>query len=214
MEAILNKISSFGIVPVVVLDDPKNAPLVASALIDGGLPCAEVVFRTPAAEESIRAIAQEFPQMLLGAGTVLTTIQADKAAEAGAKFIVSPGLSPNVVKHCLAKKMPIIPGCMTPSDIEAAMGLGLGAVKFFPAEAAGGVNMLKALSAPYTDIKFMPTGGIDASNLSSYLDLKKVIACGGSWMATRELINSGNFKEIARLAKEAVSAVKKIRGEQ
>jgi 2-dehydro-3-deoxyphosphogluconate aldolase/(4S)-4-hydroxy-2-oxoglutarate aldolase len=187
---------------------------VATALIDGGLPCAEVVFRTPAAEESIRIIAQEFPQMLLGAGTVLTTRQADVAAAAGAKFIVSPGLNPSVVKHCQSKEMLIIPGCMTPSDIEAAMELGLGAVKFFPAEAAGGVNMLKALSAPYTDIKFMPTGGIDASNLSLYLGLKKVIACGGSWMATRELINNGNFKEIERLTKEVVSAVKKLRGAQ
>jgi 2-dehydro-3-deoxyphosphogluconate aldolase/(4S)-4-hydroxy-2-oxoglutarate aldolase len=211
MKDLLKKINGFGIVPVVVLDDSKNASLAARALIDGGLPCAEVVFRTPAAEESLRMISQEFPQMLLGAGTVLTIRQADLAAAAGAKFIVSPGLNPKVVKHCLSKKIPIIPGCMTPSDIEVAIELGLDTIKFFPAEAAGGINMLKALSAPYPDIKFMPTGGIDISNLSLYLNFNKVIACGGSWMATRELINKCGFNEITRLTEEVVSAVKKLR---
>jgi 2-dehydro-3-deoxyphosphogluconate aldolase/(4S)-4-hydroxy-2-oxoglutarate aldolase len=212
MKDLLNKISSFGIVPVVVLDDSKNASLAAHALIEGGLPCAEIVFRTPVAEESIRIISQEFPQMLLGAGTVLTTRQADLAAAAGAKFIVSPGLNPKVVEHCLSKKIPIIPGCMTPSEIETAIELGLDVVKFFPAETAGGINMVKALSAPYLDIRFMPTGGIDISNLSSYLNFNKVTACGGSWMITRELINKGDFTEITRLTKEAASAVMKLRG--
>jgi 2-dehydro-3-deoxyphosphogluconate aldolase/(4S)-4-hydroxy-2-oxoglutarate aldolase len=212
MKDLLNRINSFGIVPVVVLDDPKNAFPAARALIDGGLPCAEVTFRTPAAEEAIRVISKEFPQMLLGAGTVLTTRQADLAVAAGAKFIVSPGLNPKVVKHCLSKGIPIIPGCMTPGEIETAIELGLDAVKFFPAEAAGGIKMVKALSAPYPDMVFMPTGGIDITNLYSYLSFKKVIACGGSWMITRELINSGDFREITRLTQEAVSLVRKLRG--
>jgi len=212
MKDLFNKINGFGIVPVVVLDDPKSASLAAEALIHGGLPCAEVVFRTPAAEESIRIISQEFPQILLGAGTVLTITQADSAIAAGAKFIVSPGLNSKVVEHCLSKNCPIIPGCMTPSEIEAAIELGLDTVKFFPAEAAGGIKMLKALSAPYPNIKFMPTGGIDIHNLSSYLNFNKVVACGGSWMITRELINKGDVAEITKLTKEAVSAVSKLRG--
>jgi len=211
MKELFNMINSFGIVPVLVLDDSKNASLAAQALIDGGLPCAEIVFRTPAAEESMRIISRDFPRILLGAGTVLTTLQVDSAIAAGAKFIVSPGLNSKVVEHCLSKKIPIIPGCMTPSEIEAAIELGLEVIKFFPAEAAGGINMLKAISAPYTHVKFMPTGGIDVSNLSSYLNFNKVTACGGSWMITRELINKGDFKEITRLTKEAVAAVRKFR---
>ncbi|MDR0498935.1 MAG: bifunctional 4-hydroxy-2-oxoglutarate aldolase/2-dehydro-3-deoxy-phosphogluconate aldolase [Holophagales bacterium] len=212
MNDLLNKINGFGVVPVLVLDDSKNASLAARALIDGGLPCAEVVFRTPAAEESIRIISKEHPQMLLGAGTVLTVRQVELAIAAGAKFIVSPGLNPKLVKHCQSTKIPIIPGGMTPSEIEAAIGLGLDTVKFFPAEIAGGIDMVKALSAPYPEIKFMPTGGINIDNLSSYLNFNKVMACGGSWMAKKELINNGNFKEITRLTKEVVSAVKKLRG--
>jgi 2-dehydro-3-deoxygluconokinase len=213
MEDLLKKLSVFGIVPVVVLDDSKTAALAANALAEGGLPCAEIVFRTPAAEESIRIISKEYPQMLVGAGTVLTTQQADLAIEAGARFIVSPGLNPKVVEHCMARKIPIIPGCMTPGEIEAAIELGLNAVKFFPAEAAGGIKMVKALSAPFPDRRFMPTGGIDAGNLGSYLGFNKVFACGGSWMITRELINSGDFGGITRLTKEAASAARKARGE-
>jgi len=212
MEDLLNKLCGFGVVPVVVLDDPQKAVQSARALIEGGLPCAEIVFRTQAAEESIRLVSQEFPQMLLGAGTVLTTRQADQAIDAGAKFVVSPGLNPKVVEHCLSKKIPIIPGCVTPSEIEEAMELELDFVKFFPAEAAGGIKMLKALSAPYPNVKYMPTGGIDINNLCAYLAFDKVIACGGSWMTPKEHTNSGNFGEISLLAKEAASVVKKLRG--
>jgi len=211
MKDLLNKLSDFGIVPVVTLDDSKNAALAARALIEGGLPCAEIVFRTQAAEESMRIVSQEFPQMLLGAGTVLTTRQADLAVAAGAAFVVSPGFNPKVVEYCLSKKIPIIPGCMTPSEIEAAMELGLEAVKFFPAEAAGGIKMLRALSAPYPDVRFMPTGGININNLCTYLAFDKVVACGGSWMIAKELINSGDFEGITKLIKEAVSAVNKLR---
>lgn len=212
MEDLLNKLCGFGVVPVVALDDYKKAVQSARALIEGGLPCAEIVFRTPAAEESIRIISQEFPQMLLGAGTVLTTRQVDMAVAAGAGFVVSPGLNPKVVEHCLSKKIPIIPGCMTPSEIELAIELGLNFVKFFPAETAGGIKMLKALSAPYSDVRFMPTGGIDINNLCAYLAFDKVVACGGSWMIPKELTNSGNFEGISKLTKEAVMTVKKLRG--
>jgi len=211
MNGLLNKLRGFGIVPVVALDDSKDAVRVANALIEGGLPCAEIVFRTQVAEESIRIISQEVPQMMLGAGTVLTTRQADLAVAAGAKFVVSPGLNPKVVEHCLSKNIPIIPGCLTPSEIEAAIEVGLEAVKFFPAEAAGGIAMLKALSAPYSDMQFMPTGGIGANNLGAYLSFDKVMACGGSWMAAKELIAKGDFEEITRLAKEAVSIARKYR---
>ncbi len=212
MEDLLNKLLGFGIVPVVALDDPQKAVQSASALIEGDLPCAEIVFRTQAAEESIKRVSQEFPQMLLGAGTVLTTRQADQAIDAGANFIVSPGLNPKVVEHCLSKKIPIIPGCVTPSEIEEAMELGLDFVKFFPAEAAGGIKMIKALSAPFPDVKFMPTGGIDINNLCTYLCFDKVVSCGGSWMIAKEYINKGDFEKITKLTKEAVMAVRKLRG--
>ncbi len=164
MNEVLEKISKIGIVPVVVLDDAKDAKPLAEALIKGGLPCAEVTFRTAAAEESIRIMAGEFPEMLVGAGTVLTTEQVDRAVNAGAKFIVSPGLNPKIVKYCIDKGVPVTPGTSNPSDVEQAIELGLEVVKFFPAEAAGGLNMIKSMAAPYTQMKFMPTGGITAKN--------------------------------------------------
>ena len=159
MNEVLEKIQKIGIVPVVVLDDAKDAAPLAKALCEGGLPCAEVTFRTAAAEESIRIMAKEFPDMLVGAGTVLTTEQVDRAVNAGAKFIVSPGLNPTVVKYCVDKGIPVTPGTSNPSDVEMAISLGLDVVKFFPAEQAGGINMIKAMAAPYTQMKFMPTGG-------------------------------------------------------
>ncbi|MBR2392058.1 MAG: bifunctional 4-hydroxy-2-oxoglutarate aldolase/2-dehydro-3-deoxy-phosphogluconate aldolase [Elusimicrobiaceae bacterium] len=204
---ILNEISQIGIVPVIALDDAQKAVPLAKALIEGGLPCAEITFRTQAAEESIRLISQAYPEMLVGAGTILTPDQADKAVKAGAKFLVSPGLNENVVKHCQKIGVPIIAGVATPSEVEKALSLGLSTVKFFPAEAAGGLPMIKAMSAPYTQLRFMPTGGINAKNINSYLGFKKVIACGGSWMVTKELINNGNFAEITRLTKEAVATM-------
>lgn len=204
MNKVIEEISKLGIVPVVVLNDAKDALPLAEALIKGGLPCAEVTFRTSAAEESIRLIAEKYPQMLIGAGTVLTTEQADKAAAAGAKFIVSPGLNPVVVSHCLKKGVPIVPGCANPSDIEAALTLGLDTVKFFPAEAAGGIKMIKAMSAPYGNMRFMPTGGINENNLNDYLSFKKVIACGGSWMVAGDIIAEGNFEKVTELTRQAV----------
>ena len=205
MNPIIEKISKIGIVPVIALDDAKDARPLAEALYKGGLPCAEVTFRTDAAEEAIRIIAAEFPDMLVGAGTVLTTEQVDRAVNAGAKFIVSPGLNPKVVSYCTGKNIPVLPGTSNPSDVEAAIELGLEVVKFFPAEAAGGMKMIKAMSAPYGKMKFMPTGGITADNLKEYLDFNKIIACGGSWMVKKDLVAAGKFDEIETLTKEAVT---------
>ncbi len=204
MNEVLEKIQKIGIVPVVVLNDAKDAKPLGQALCDGGLPCAEVTFRTDAAEESIRIMAKEFPEMLVGAGTVLTTEQIDRAASAGAKFIVSPGLNPKVVKYCIDKNIPVTPGTANPSDIEQALELGLEVVKFFPAEAAGGLKMIKAMSAPYTKMKFMPTGGINAGNINEYLAFDKILACGGSWMVNGALVKEGKFDEIEKLTREAV----------
>lgn len=207
MNEVLEKIQKIGIVPVVVLDDAKDAAPLAKALCEGGLPCAEVTFRTAAAEESIRIMAKEFPDMLVGAGTVLTTEQVDRAVNAGAKFIVSPGLNPVVVKYCVDKGIPVTPGTANPSDIETAISLGLDVVKFFPAEQAGGLAMIKAMSAPYTTMKFMPTGGINAKNLNSYLAFDKILACGGSWMVKKDLVEAGEFDKIRDLTKEAVQTM-------
>ena len=207
MNEVLEKIQKIGIVPVVVLDDAKDAAPLAKALCEGGLPCAEVTFRTAAAEESIRIMAKEFPEMLVGAGTVLTTEQVDRAVNAGAKFIVSPGLNPTVVKYCVDKGIPVTPGTSNPSDVEMAISLGLDVVKFFPAEQAGGINMIKAMAAPYTQMKFMPTGGINAKNINSYLAFDKILACGGSWMVKKNLVAAGEFDKIRDLTKEAVQTM-------
>ena len=207
MNKVLEEFSKIGIIPVIALDHVEDAQPLAKALIDGGLPCAEVTFRTDAAEESIRIMSEKFPQMLVGAGTVLTTEQVDRAVNAGAKFIVSPGLNPKVVQYCIEKGVPITPGCSNPSDVEVAIELGLEVVKFFPAEAAGGLNMIKSMAAPYTKMKFMPTGGINAKNITSYLDFKKIIACGGSWMVNKDMIAAKDWAGITALTKEAVSTM-------
>ena len=205
MNPIIEQISRIGIVPVIALEDAKDAAPLAKALQRGGIGCAEVTFRTKAAQEAIRIMTKECPEMLVGAGTVLNAQQVDQAVEAGAKFIVSPGLNPATVSYCVEKKIPILPGTANPSDIEAALSLGLDTVKFFPAEAAGGIKMIKAMSAPYGNVRFMPTGGINADNLKEYLDFEKVIACGGSWMVKKDLIKAGKFEEIERLTAEAVT---------
>ncbi len=207
MNKVLEEISKIGIVPVIALDDVKDAEPLAKALIDGGLPCAEVTFRTAAAEESIRIMSSKFPELLVGAGTVLTTEQVDRAVNAGAKFIVSPGLNPKVVKYCVDKGIPVTPGTANPSDVEQAIELGLEVVKFFPAEAAGGLNMIKSMAAPYVNMKFMPTGGINASNVCSYLDFNKIIACGGSWMVNKAMVAAGDFAGIEKLTREAVETM-------
>lgn len=211
MENLIKKISETGIIPVVKLDSAEDAVPLARALKNGGLCCAEVTFRTDAAEESIRRIAKEFPDFFIAAGTVLTPEQADAAMAAGAAFVVSPGLNPEVVKHCNAKGYPIIPGVCTPTEVEAAMSLGLTYLKFFPAEAAGGVKMIKAMAAPYTRVRFMPTGGIGVKNLAEYLSCKAVYACGGSWMVPSDKIAEGKFDEIEQLTREAVELLKEIR---
>lgn len=207
MNKVLEEISKIGIVPVIALDRAEDAAPLAKALCDGGLPCAEVTFRTAAAEESIRMMSTQFPEMLVGAGTVLTTEQVDRAVDAGAKFIVSPGLNPKVVKYCVEKNIPITPGTSNPSDVEAAIELGLDVVKFFPAEAAGGINMIKSMAAPYTQMKFMPTGGISAKNLTNYLDFSRIIACGGSWMVSKDMVNAKDWAGITALTREAVATM-------
>ena len=212
MNEVLKKIQEIGIVPVVVLNDAKDAAPLAKALCDGGLPCAEVTFRTDAAEESIRIMTEQFPQMLVGAGTVLTTEQVDRAVAAGAKFIVSPGLNPRIVKYCVEKGILITPGCSNPSDIEVALENGLEVVKFFPAEPAGGLNMIKAMAAPYVGVKFMPTGGINPTNVRDYLAYDRILACGGSWMVKGSLVEAGEFDKIRELVQEAVEIVKESRG--
>lgn len=212
MNEVLKQINEIGIIPVVVLDDAKDAKPLAEALCAGGLPCAEVTFRTEAAEECIRIMASEYPDMLVGAGTVLTTDQVDRAVAAGAKFIVSPGLNPRIVKYCVEKGILITPGCSNASDIEIALENGLEVVKFFPAEPAGGLNMIKALAAPYVNVKFMPTGGINAKNVRDYLAYNRIIACGGSWMVKADLIKNGEYDKITAMCKEAVEIVKESRG--
>ena len=204
MIPLLEKLEKIGIVPVVKIDDVEKAVPLAKALVAGGIPCVEITFRTAQAEESIRRIAAEVPETLVGAGTVLTTEQADRATAAGAQFVVSPGFNPTVVAHCIQKGIPIVPGCANPSDIEQALAFGLEVVKFFPAEQAGGLAYIKAIAAPYPNLKFMPTGGINADNIAAYIAFDKVLACGGSWMVGADLINTGNFAKITALSQEAV----------
>jgi len=207
MNKILERIGEIGIIPVVKIEKAKDALPLGRALIDGDLPITEITFRTSAAEESIKTLTRELSNLLVGAGTVLTVEQAKKAVSAGAQFIVSPGFNPKVVDYCIENNIPITPGINNPTQIEMALERGIEAVKFFPAEASGGLPLLKSMSAPYTGIKFIPTGGINQNNLCSYLSDNKVLACGGSWMVKPELISSGNFDEITRLTKEAVSTM-------
>lgn len=211
MNEVLAKIQEIGIIPVVVLDRVEDALPLGKALIEGGLPCAEVTFRTAAAEESIRVMSENFPELLVGAGTVLTTDQVDRAVAAGAKFVVSPGLNPRIVKYCVEKGVIIVPGCANPSDIEQALENGLEVVKFFPAELLGGLKMIKALSGPYGNVKFMATGGISASNVREYLACDHIAACGGSWMVNGKLVKEGKFDEITALVKECADIVKEYR---
>ena len=207
MDTILKRINSYGIVPVISINHADHAIPLAKALREGGLPVAEITFRTSEGEEAIYRISKEMPDILVGAGTVLTAEQVDRAAAAGAQFIVSPGFNPEVVRHCQKIGLPVVPGVCTPGEMEQAIALGLEAVKFFPAEQSGGISFIKAVSAPYAMLRFIPTGGITAGNLNEYLSFKKVLACGGSWMVKPELIAQGNFAEITRLTKEAVQTM-------
>jgi 2-dehydro-3-deoxyphosphogluconate aldolase / (4S)-4-hydroxy-2-oxoglutarate aldolase len=204
MNKTLEQIGLCGIVPVVTINDARHAGPLAEALSEGGLPCIEVTFRTAAAPAAIGAIAKQHPSMLLGAGTVLTVDQAKQAVDLGSRYIVSPGLNRKVVEYCLTHDIPITPGVATPTEVEAALDLGLNVVKFFPAEPLGGLPYLKAIAAPYTLVKFIPTGGIDESNLLGYLKFPSVVACGGSWMVKADLISGGRFDEIRAITSRAV----------
>ena len=211
MNQVLVKLRKIGIIPVVVLDNAKDAEALGKELMKGGLPAAEVTFRTDAAEESIRIMEDKFPDMLVGAGTVLSVEQVKRATDAGAKFIVSPGFNPDVVRYCVSHDIPITPGIQTPTEIEMALDYGLTVVKFFPAEPAGGLKMIQALASPYPNTYFMPTGGISATNVREYLACNRIWACGGSWMVKKDMINSGNFDKIYSLVTEASGIVKEIR---
>jgi 2-dehydro-3-deoxyphosphogluconate aldolase/(4S)-4-hydroxy-2-oxoglutarate aldolase len=212
MQEILKTLGHLGVVPVVKIERADKAILLGNALIAGGLPCAEITFRTDAAEEAIQRIATELPEIVIGAGTVLSVEHAEKAVAAGARYIVSPGFDSKVVDWCLTHDVTVTPGVATPTEINMALNKGLNVLKFFPAEALGGLKMLKALAAPYGDIKFIPTGGINPKNLADYLSLPAVHACGGSWLVKSNLISAGEFTEITRLAEEARSIVRQVRG--
>ncbi|MCG3729644.1 bifunctional 4-hydroxy-2-oxoglutarate aldolase/2-dehydro-3-deoxy-phosphogluconate aldolase [Vibrio cincinnatiensis] len=198
MTTLEQRLAEIKIVPVIAINDAKQALPLAKVLVENGLPCAEVTFRTEAAEESIRLMREAYPEMLIGAGTVLTTEQVDKAQQAGADFIVSPGFNPTTVKYCQQRGIAIVPGVNNPSLVEQAMEMGLKTLKFFPAEPSGGMAMLKSLAAVYP-IQFMPTGGINPSNVQDYLALKSVIACGGTWMVPTELMDKGDWDSLAKL---------------
>lgn len=211
MRKILEQLGQFGVVPVVAIADAADAVPLGKALSAGGLPCAEITFRTAAAAAAIEAISSQCPEVLVGAGTVLTITQAKSAVAAGARFLVTPGFDPSVVDWSMEHQVPIIPGVMTPTEINMALKKGIYLLKFFPAEAAGGVKTLKAIGAPYGKVKFMPTGGISPANLPEYLALPMVHACGGSWLVKKQLIAAGQFDQISRQAAEAVAIVNEAR---
>jgi 2-dehydro-3-deoxyphosphogluconate aldolase/(4S)-4-hydroxy-2-oxoglutarate aldolase len=204
----LERLRAVRVVPVIVIDDPDDAVPLAHALTDGGLACAEITFRTPRAAEALRRITAEVPELFAGAGTVLTADQAAAARDAGAQFIVAPGFGPRTVDYCLAQGIPVYPGVATPTDIEAALERGLTTLKFFPAEPMGGLAYLKAIAAPYVDVCFIPTGGVNAANVASYLAFPRVVACGGSWMAPTDWIAAKQFDRIRDESRRAVNAAR------
>lgn len=208
MSTIAQQLAAIKVIPVIAIDRAEDIIPLGKALADNGLPAAEITFRSEAAAEAIRLLRQAQPEMLIGAGTILNREQAIAAKEAGATFVVSPGFNPNTVKACLEIGIDIVPGVNNPSAVEAALEMGLTTLKFFPAEASGGINMVKALLGPYTQIQFMPTGGINAKNVKEYLAIDRVFACGGTWMVDKALINEGRWDEIGRLAREAAELVK------
>lgn len=214
MEQIINRIGDTGIVPVVVLEHEKDAMKLGEALCENGLMCAEITFRTKEAAQALRRMKKEFPQMLIGAGTVLTKEQLNTALDAGAEFIVSPGFDEEIVDACIDEHILILPGCVTPTEIGKAVKKGLKVVKFFPSNQFGGLSTMKALAAPYPQIRFMPTGGITTNNLKEYLTWDKIIACGGSWMVQKEMIEAGDYTTIGALAKEAVKFIAEVRGKK
>lgn len=211
MRNVIQRLGEFGVIPVVSIETGGQAPALGQALMNGGLPCAEITFRTAAAADAISALVQEFPEMLVGAGTVLSIDQAQQAVDAGAHFIVSPGFDAQIADWCNERVMPVIPGVATPSEIMMAMRMELTVLKFFPAEAIGGLAVLKAVGGPFKTVKFVPTGGVTAANLASYLTHPTVHACGGSWLVARQLISDGDFEEVTRRTREAVNIVQRVR---
>ena len=211
MHDVLKKLGQHVLVPVITIENPDRAPGLGAALMAGGLPVAEITFRTEGAADALSAMAAAEPDIIIGAGTILSIEQAERAVDAGAKYLISPGLNPTLVKWCQDHDIPITPGVCTPTEIETALGLGLSVLKFFPAGAFGGIKTLKAVSAPYRHVKFIPTGGISVDNLRDYLDLQCVHACGGSWMVPGDAINSGNFDQITTLTREAVDIAQSVR---
>jgi 2-dehydro-3-deoxyphosphogluconate aldolase/(4S)-4-hydroxy-2-oxoglutarate aldolase len=209
---LLHELGRLGVVPVVKIERSENAEALGEALLSGGLPCAEITFRTAAAEDAIRQMASSLPEMMIGAGTVLSVVQADKAVRAGAQFIVCPGFNEKVVEWCLRNEIPVTPGVATPTEIDMALDKGLRILEFFPAEALGGVRTLKAIAGPYANVKFIPTGGINQDNLGDYLALPSVHCCGGSWLAKAGSISAGKFDEITQLTRDAVSLVREVGG--
>jgi 2-dehydro-3-deoxyphosphogluconate aldolase/(4S)-4-hydroxy-2-oxoglutarate aldolase len=212
VEEIFESLGRIGLIPVVRIDDPAGAGRLAEALLAGGLPCAEITFRTAGAPEAIRRIAGGYPDLMLGAGTVLQPDQAQQAVDAGARFIVSPGIARPVVEWCQKAAVAVMPGVATPTEILMAMEYGLSTLKVFPAEALGGVSLVEALAAPFGGVKLVPTGGIAAASLASYLRVPAVLAVGGSWMVAPSLLRSERFDEVTRLAREAVEIVAQTRG--
>lgn len=213
MSAVLEELRRLRIVPLIVMDDADKAEGLARALLFGGIPCAEIAFRTKGAAEALRHIAAEQPDVLVGAGTVLTAKQAVEARRAGARFVVSPGLSRPVVEYCREHGIPVFPGVCTPTEVGAALELGLKVLKFFPAEPIGGLTYLKALAAPFPEVEFVPTGGVGASNLAAYLAFKPVVACGGSWMAPQRWIEAGDFDRVRRAVEQAARLARRPGGE-
>ncbi|UQA52941.1 MULTISPECIES: bifunctional 4-hydroxy-2-oxoglutarate aldolase/2-dehydro-3-deoxy-phosphogluconate aldolase [Vibrio] len=207
MSSIKQQLKALKVIPVIAIDKAEDIIPLGKVLAENGLPAAEITFRSAAAAEAIRLLRETQPDMLIGAGTVLNREQAIAAKEAGATFIVSPGFNPNTVKACQEIGIDIVPGVNNPSTVEAALEMGLTTLKFFPAEASGGINMVKSLLAPYTDIELMPTGGINPANIKDYLAIPRVLACGGTWMVDKKLIEAGNWEELARLTREAVALV-------
>lgn len=211
VKTIFEKLEKNMILPVVVIDDSKHAAPLGKALLEGGLGIAEVTFRTDAAPDALKILKQKYPQMLLAAGTVLNVEQVKMATDAGADFIVSPGINPKVVEYCVKNNICIIPGTCNPTNIEMALSYGIHVVKFFPAEASGGINYIKVISAPYSNVRFIPTGGINQNNLQNYLSFDRVLACGGSWMVRQDLLQSQNYEEITQLTYKAVTLVEQLK---
>jgi len=213
-ETILHRVAALGVVPVIAIEKVEAAIPLADALLAGGLPVVEITFRTAAAAEVIRKIAAERPQLVVGAGTVLTTANLEAAMASGAAFAVAPGLNPQIVNQARQMNLPFVPGVATPSDIEQGLSIGCKLLKFFPAEALGGVPMIEALSAPYrhTAVRFMPTGGVNPSNLESYLKLDTVAAVGGTWIAKKEDLAAGKWNDICQRCKAALEIVSSTRG--